>query len=150
VFRDELGQLFPDDARAARLARGAVSLAELLQARGWQPPASHGTALVHGHCHQKALAGMQADLAVLRAAACEAGAPDTGCCGMAGAFGLRAEHFEASRRIAGHALLPALAAAPQAAVIANGFSCREQIESLAGRRTLHLAEFLAAGLPQAR
>jgi Fe-S oxidoreductase len=151
VFRDELAELFPDDARAARLARGAVSLAELLQARGWQPPARpRAAAFVHGHCHQKALWGMQPELALLRATGCEARAPETGCCGMAGAFGLGAEHYDASRRIAAHALLPALEAAAHAEVIANGFSCREQIEALAGRRTLHLAEFLAAALPQAR
>jgi len=70
-------------------------------------------------------------------------APDTGCCGMSGSFGYKPEHLEASKRIAGLALLPALAKAPDAVVMANGFSCREQIESLAGRPTLHLAEVLA-------
>jgi FAD/FMN-containing dehydrogenase/Fe-S oxidoreductase len=146
VFRDELGQLFPRDERAARLARQGVSLAELLETRGWRPRTTMGKVLVHGHCHQKALTGLAAELAVLRATGCELEAPDTGCCGMAGAFGLRAEHYEASRRIAQHALLPALAAAPGATVIANGFSCREQIESLGGRKTLHLADYLAASL----
>jgi FAD/FMN-containing dehydrogenase len=69
--------------------------------------------------------------------------PDTGCCGMAGAFGYRPEFYQTSRRIAQLALLPALEAAPDATVLASGFSCREQIEGLAGRRTLHLAELLA-------
>ena len=77
------------------------------------------------------------------AAGCEVIAPDTGCCGMAGSFGYKPQHVEASRRIAGLALLPALEAAKDAVVVASGFSCREQIESLAGRPTLHLAE--AAG-----
>jgi len=63
---------------------------------------------------------------------------------MAGSFGYRPEFYEASKRIAGLALLPALEAAPDAAVLANGFSCREQIESLARRPTLHLADLLAA------
>jgi hypothetical protein len=61
---------------------------------------------------------------------------------MAGSFGYRPQFYEASKRIAGLALLPALEAEPQALVLANGFSCREQIESLSGRTTLHLAELL--------
>ena len=69
--------------------------------------------------------------------------PDTGCCGMSGSFGYKPAHLEASRRIAQLALVPALEAAPHAAVLASGFSCREQIETLSGRKTLHLAEVLA-------
>jgi Fe-S oxidoreductase/FAD/FMN-containing dehydrogenase len=147
VFRDEAAQLLPDDPRAGRLARQAVTLAEFLRTRGWQPGAVGARALVHGHCHQKALGGMQADLALLAAAGVRARAPDTGCCGMAGSFGMKREHYEASRRIAELALLPALRAAePDSVVVANGFSCREQIESLTGRETLHLAELLARGI----
>jgi FAD/FMN-containing dehydrogenase/Fe-S oxidoreductase len=146
VLRDELGQLFPDDPRALRLARSAVSLAEFLGARPGTIPVVGAKVLVHGHCHQKALSGMRAELDALRAAGCQVQAPDTGCCGMAGAFGLRAEHYEASRRIAAAALLPALETARDAEVLANGFSCREQIEDFASRPTLHLAELLARGL----
>jgi Fe-S oxidoreductase len=98
---------------------------------------------VQSHCHQKALWGANADLELLSSAGCEVLAPDTGCCGMSGSFGYKPEHLEASKRIAGLALLPALAGAKDAVVMANGFSCREQIESLAGRPTLHLAEVLA-------
>jgi hypothetical protein len=65
---------------------------------------------------------------------------------MSGAFGYRPAFYEASKRIAGLALLPALEAAPAATVVASGFSCREQIEDLGGRRTQHLAEVLAEGL----
>ncbi|HVL34571.1 MAG TPA: hypothetical protein VM489_02775, partial [Burkholderiales bacterium] len=65
------------------------------------------------------------------------------CCGMAGSFGYRPEFYAASARIAGLALLPALDAAPEAAVVANGFSCREQIEALAARPALHLADVIA-------
>jgi Fe-S oxidoreductase len=138
VFRDELKRLFPGDERAARVRRQAVSLGELLVSRGYAPR-SAGPIFMHGHCHQKALWGMGADLALVSGAA----APDTGCCGMAGSFGYRPEFYETSKRIAGLELLPALAAAPRAAVVANGFSCREQIETLTGRPTLHLAELLA-------
>ena len=77
----------------------------------------------------------------------DAEAPDTVCCGMAGSFGYRPETYEASLKIANLSLLPAVrAAAPDTMIIANGFSCREQIESLSGRETLHLAEALAATL----
>ena len=141
VFRDELARLFPDDARAARLRKQAVSLGEFLGARGYAPRAAPGQLLVHGHCHQKALWGMNADLNLLGKS--EVLAPDTGCCGMAGSFGYRPEFYETSKKIAALELLPALAAAPQAAIVANGFSCREQIETLSGRPTLHLAEVLA-------
>jgi Fe-S oxidoreductase len=141
VFRDEVHRLLPDDARAARLSRQAVTLSQILEQRA--VPRVGAEVLVHGHCHQKALFGMKAELAVLRAAGCEVIAPDSGCCGMAGSFGYRPEFYETSRRIAGLELLPAIEAAPQATVVADGFSCREQIEALAGRPTLHLAELLA-------
>ncbi|HEV3010472.1 MAG TPA: FAD-binding and (Fe-S)-binding domain-containing protein [Burkholderiales bacterium] len=142
VFRDELGKLLPDDARAARLASQATSLSELLNKRDFGAKAS-GRVFMHGHCHQKALWGSGADLQLLKRSGCEVLAPDTGCCGMAGSFGYRPEHAETSRRIAGLELLPALEAARDAVVVANGFSCREQIETLGGRATLHIAEFLS-------
>ena len=141
VLRRELAQLFPDDPRAKRLAARTRSLAEFLQERDFAPNVG-GEVLFHGHCHQKALWGTKADLALLRGAS----APDTGCCGMSGSFGYRPEFYEASLRIAGLELLPALERAPAARVVADGFSCREQIEGLSGRPTLHLAELLSASL----
>jgi FAD/FMN-containing dehydrogenase/Fe-S oxidoreductase len=147
VFRDEMRQLLPDDVRAERLARQAVSLGELLRARGWRPPAVGGHALLHGHCHHKALGGNAAELGLLRATGLEVAAPDTGCCGMSGSFGFKPRHYEASRRVAELSLLPALrAAGAGTAIVADGFSCREQIEDLTGRETLHLAQLLAQGL----
>jgi FAD/FMN-containing dehydrogenase/Fe-S oxidoreductase len=141
VFRKELAQLFPDDPRAKRLAARTRSLAEFLHERDFAP-AVQGEVLLHGHCHQKALWGTKAERALLA----EAKAPDTGCCGMSGSFGYRAQFYEASRRIAGLELLPALERSPQARIVADGFSCREQIEGLSGRPTLHLAELLSASL----
>jgi len=147
VFRDELAQLFPNDARAASLGAQASSLAEFLEARGYAPKRSFGRALVQGHCHQKSLWGLGAEAKLLAAAGMEVETPDTGCCGMAGSFGFRAETEGASRRIAELALLPRLRAAPpDTVVVANGFSCREQIEGLGGCATQHLAEVLAAPL----
>ena len=143
VFRDEMAKLFPGDARAVRLAGAATSLSELLLKVDARLPALDARVLMHGHCHQKALWGTQADAEILKRCGVEAFAPDTGCCGMAGSFGYRPEFYDTSRRIAELALLPALQARPDAEVLANGFSCREQIEALAQRPTLHLAELLA-------
>jgi len=139
VFRDELRQLLPD---AAHRAEQFLSLGELLAKRNFSGKAK-GRVFMHAHCHQKALWGTQADISLLKSSGCEVLAPDTGCCGMSGSFGYRPQHAETSRRIAGLALLPALEAAPDAVVVANGFSCREQIETLGGRPTLHIAELLA-------
>jgi FAD/FMN-containing dehydrogenase/Fe-S oxidoreductase len=139
VFRDELKQLFPRDPRAARLQ--VFSLSEFLLPR--KIPKVEKQVLVHSHCHQKAIWGAKSDVELLEAAGCRVSTPDTGCCGMSGSFGYKPQHYETSKRIFGLALEPALAAAPQAQVMACGFSCREQIEGLGGRPTLHLAELLA-------
>jgi Fe-S oxidoreductase len=147
VFRDELQQLFPGDARAEDLARRTRSLAEFLDQRGYAPRRVFGRALLQGHCHQQALAGMGPDVKLLRAAGLEVEAPDFGCCGMAGSFGFRQETGAAARRIAELALLPKLrAATPDTVVVADGISCREQIEGLGGRTAQHLAEVLAGAL----
>ena len=147
VFKDELLKLFPDNPCAATLAQQTVTLAELLQARGWQPKPIGGSALLHGHCHQQALGGSKADVALLQAAGIETEAPDTGCCGMAGSYGFRPDTYATSVKIGNLSLLPKVrSAAAETMIVANGFSCREQIEDLAGRQTLHLAEVLARGL----
>lgn len=147
VFKDELLKFFPGDGNAEKLSRQAVSLGEVLQARNWKPPAIGGSALLHGHCHQKALGNTKADVALLEAAGIETAAPETGCCGMAGSFGFRPETYETSVKVAGLSLLPKIrGAAAETLIVSNGFSCREQIEGLAGRNTLHLAEALAATL----
>jgi Fe-S oxidoreductase len=108
----------------------------------FQPEPVGGQIVLHGHCHQKALFGVQKEIRLLTAAGCEVSAPDTGCCGMAGSFGYRPEFYETSKRIAELSLLPSLKNLPDATIVADGFSCREQIEGLAGRHTLHLAELL--------
>lgn len=101
--------------------------------------------LVHGHCHQKALVGVTPTLATLKAIPkARAEAIEAGCCGMAGAFGYAADHYEISVKIANDRLLPAIKAAPGAVIVANGVSCRDQIAHLGGRQALHLAEALAA------
>ena len=149
VFREELAKLFPDDERASRLAKQTFTLAEYLERIEWQPPSPGPRlrALVHGHCHQKAVLGMQPELKLLAAAGFEVDAPDSGCCGMAGSFGFKPEHYAASRKIGESVLMPAVrAASADTMIVANGFSCREQIEQMSGRKTFHLAEVLAGTL----
>ncbi|MBI2312962.1 MAG: FAD-binding oxidoreductase [Betaproteobacteria bacterium] len=147
VFRDELPNLFPDDPRAKRLAAQSFMLADYLVRNGYRPPKLTGTALVHGHCHQKASLGMEPELRLLREMGLQVSAPDTGCCGMAGAFGFRPEHYPLSQKIGETVLFPALRALPDdALIVTNGFSCREQIEQALGRKTLHVAEVLQLAL----
>jgi Fe-S oxidoreductase len=146
AFRDELPNLLPGEA-ASRLAGGARSLAELLAGHGWSPPRVGGRAIVQGHCHQQSVIGMDPDLALLDAAGVEAEPLDAGCCGMAGAFGFEADHYRVAMAVGERRLLPAVrAAAPGTLVMADGFSCRTQVEQATGRRPLHLAELLASAL----
>jgi Fe-S oxidoreductase len=147
VFHDEMAKLLPDHPGARRLAKLAVSLGDALQARNYQPAPIGGKALVHGHCHQKALGNMRSDLALLQAAGITVEAPDTGCCGMAGSFGMRPETYETSVKIANQVLLPKVnQSAAETLIVANGFSCREQIEGLTERQSNHLADVLARSL----
>ncbi|MDZ7269116.1 MAG: FAD-binding protein [candidate division KSB1 bacterium] len=104
--------------------------------------------LYHGHCHHKALFGTETSKAALaQAAGCNVTEVDSGCCGMAGAFGYEKEHYALSLQIGGLRLFPAIRALPaQHRVVANGFSCRHQIEHATGRRAQHVIEILAEAL----
>ena len=100
---------------------------------------------MQGHCHQKAIAGLGAEMALLsRAAGAQPEALDAGCCGMAGAFGYDRDHFEVSKLIGARVLIPAINnAPPDAIIVADGFSCRSQIRHFCPSRTpMHLAEVL--------
>lgn len=143
VFRDELPGLFPGDEPARRLAAQTFTLAEFLLERGWEPPRRAGEALVHGHCHHHAVMGLGADRALLEQTGLDFHLLDAGCCGMAGAFGFEAEHYEISLAIGERVLLPAVRrAAAGTPIVADGFSCRQQIVQTTSRRALHLAELL--------
>ena len=148
VFKDELLELFPHDARARRLSGQVWLLADWLAAKS--PGAFAGRldgarVLVHGHCHHKAVFGGPAsEIALLREAGAHVERIEAGCCGMAGPFGFEAEKIEVSKTIAEDGLLPAVrSAGPMDIVVADGFSCREQISQLAGREAMHFAEVLA-------
>jgi Fe-S oxidoreductase len=149
VFRDEMVNLLPHDQDAHRLRRQVFTLAEYLDLRGWRPPVLHRRALVHGHCHQKSVLNFDADKRVLDRLELDVEIPDSGCCGMAGSFGFESRHYDVSMAVGDRVLLPAARRAPaETLLIADGFSCREQIAQATGRRALHLADVLAMAVRQ--
>jgi len=153
VFRDELINLFPQNERAQKLSRQTFLLSEFLetQAPHFQLPQLARKALLHGHCHHKSVMKMSAEERVLRNMGVDFHAPAPGCCGMAGSFGFEADKYDVSLSIGELELLPAVReASPDCLIIADGFSCREQIGQCTGRQTLHLAEVIqmALQLPQ--
>jgi FAD/FMN-containing dehydrogenase/Fe-S oxidoreductase len=147
VFRDELLNFFPSNERARRLAEQTFLLSEFLvkSVPGYRPPQLNGRQIVlHGHCHHKALMGMQDELALLQATSAKVNMLDSGCCGMAGPFGFEKDKFAVSQALGERALLPAVrAAAAETILVTDGFSCREQIRQNSPRHAVHLAEVLA-------
>ncbi|HEY3706948.1 MAG TPA: heterodisulfide reductase-related iron-sulfur binding cluster, partial [Terracidiphilus sp.] len=148
VFRDELPELFPDNPRARRLRDSVSLLADFLadQAPAFAADRLAGKRiLIHGHCHHKAVfGGPKAEVALLRQAGADVQMIEAGCCGMAGPFGFEADKFEVSQTIANQRLLPAIEkASSDTILVADGFSCREQIDQLGHRRAKHFAEALA-------
>lgn len=131
-------------AAAADVSANTRTIAELLAGRGWRPPALDGKTIVaQPHCHHHAVMGWAADERLLT----DAGAIVQrlgGCCGLAGNFGVEKGHYEVSVLVADQQLRPAVAAAaPDTAILADGFSCRMQLADLTDRRGQHLAQLLA-------
>ncbi|MFE7167010.1 FAD-binding and (Fe-S)-binding domain-containing protein [Streptomyces sp. NPDC057616] len=144
----DLPELLADDPRAARLAASVLTFAEALErfAPDWVPPSLDRPVTGQTHCHQHAVLGDAADRR-LREAAGLTGELAGGCCGLAGNFGFEKGHFEVSKACAEDQLLPAVRGAAEGTVVlADGFSCRTQLEQLAGVRGRHLAEVLADAL----
>ncbi|MGW7355583.1 FAD-binding and (Fe-S)-binding domain-containing protein [Streptomyces sp. NPDC054802] len=150
VFRADAAELLPSDPDIERLRKQTRTLAELLVegAEDWEPPAVDARALVQRHCHQYAVMGFDADRKLLKRAGVTAEVLDEGCCGLAGDFGFEKGHYDVSMACAEAGLLPAVRDADEATlVLADGFSCRTQVEQAGtGRRPVHLAEVLAAAL----
>jgi Fe-S oxidoreductase len=146
VFRDELINLFPNDEDAKRLSGQTFLLGEFLQKKAphFDPPRFMRKALAHGHCHHKSLMKMDDDEALFEKMGLDFEIPNSGCCGMAAAFGFeRGDHYEVSVKCGERVLLPAVrAAAKDTIIIADGFSCREQIEQMTERRALHPAQVI--------
>ncbi len=150
VFRDELVNLLPNHEDARRLHDQTYVLSEFLREKApqYRVPRLRRQALVHGHCHQKSIMGLDSEEAVLREMELDIRVPESGCCGMAGAFGFEAgEHYEVSRACGERLLLPEVRRASRDTIlVADGFSCREQISHGTGREALHLAQVLQLAL----
>ncbi|MBV8631160.1 MAG: FAD-binding oxidoreductase [Silvibacterium sp.] len=147
VFRDELVNFFPENALARRLREQSFLLAEFLvrQAPDFRPVSLEGQSfLLHGHCHVKSQTKMKAEVALLERCGATVRVPDSGCCGMAGPFGFEKEKFAVSQALAERVLLPVIrSASPETVVIADGFSCREQVEQSLRKSVSHLAQVLS-------
>ena len=145
VFRDELLNLFPDDERAHRLSQQTFLLSEFLEQKAthFPLPKLARKALVHGHCHHKSIMRMTDEESVLRKVGIDFQTPAPGCCGMAGSFGFEQDKYQTSLAIGELELLPAVRkASSDCLIVANGFSCREQIRQCTNRQALHLAEVI--------
>ncbi|MBZ4334763.1 FAD-binding and (Fe-S)-binding domain-containing protein [Corallococcus sp. AS-1-12] len=149
VFRDELLNLFPHDEDAQRLAAQTYVLSELLRKRApdLQLPKLEGRALVQAHCHHQAVMKFHDEKQWLDRTGLDWEKPDSGCCGMAGAFGYERDKYGVSQACGERVILPRVRAAPRdTLLIADGFSCREQIRQATGRQPLHLAQVLRKAL----
>ncbi|HEX8791419.1 MAG TPA: FAD-binding and (Fe-S)-binding domain-containing protein [Polyangiaceae bacterium] len=151
VFRDELRGLFPDRADAKRFAEHVKLLSELLAGdHAWTPPRLERKAIVQGHCHHKSVLRFDDEKKLLDAMGLEHEELASGCCGMAGSFGFETgQKHDVSVAAGERVLLPKVREAePTTLVVADGFSCRTQIEQGTGRGALHLAEVLAMALDE--
>ena len=153
VFRDELKNLFPQEADAKRLASQTFLLSEFLEQKAphYSLAQLKQKALVHGHCHHKAIMKMRDEQSVLKKMGLDFQLLESGCCGMAGAFGFEKDHYDVSIKVGERVLLPAVRQADkETLIIADGFSCREQIAQATDRRALHLAQVLQMALREGR
>ncbi len=152
VLRDESFGLFPDDQDAYRLSRQAVTFSEFLEnhATQFSPPVFGGRpALVQAHCHHRAVLGFKTEESLMKRMQIDFKEPEPGCCGMAGSFGFEPSHHDLSMKIAERSLLPAARSEdPNTLIIADGFSCRTQIQQGSGHRPMHIAEVVRSGIKE--
>ncbi|MDF3287806.1 FAD-binding and (Fe-S)-binding domain-containing protein [Streptomyces silvisoli] len=153
VFRADAPELMPENQDVQRLAAQFRTFSELLlndTPDNWRVPSLARSATVQTHCHQHAVSGFDADRELMRRAAIDADVLDAGCCGLAGNFGFERGHHELSMAVGEQGVLPAVRQSPPSAlIVADGFSCRTQIEQGGtGRHAMHLAEVLALGLQE--
>lgn len=147
AFKDELPNLFPASGEAKRLSRQTVQFGDFVADRLERFPEAvrGGRALLQVHCNHHAVVGFDKEEDLLRRLGIDLDRPPQGCCGMAGAFGMERDTREVAEEIAERVLFPRVREAePDVTILADGFSCREQIEQGTGRRTLNIAEMLAA------
>ncbi len=149
AFRDELVGLYPNDVAAKHLSQNTFMLSEFLieKVDHYQPPKLERKALVHGHCHHKAVIGMKDETALLKKMGLDFELLDSGCCGMAGSFGFEKDHYDVSIKVGERVLLPRVRHADEdTLIIADGFSCREQIEQTTDRQAQHVAQLMQMAL----
>jgi len=155
TLRDEYLNLASDTEQAKKLAAGAFTFEEFVVNESesgrftpaWKPNA--GKALLHGHCHHKAMVGNDSTVAALAIAGYQVEVIQSGCCGMAGDFGFTEDHYEVSRTIGEERLFPAVRAADaQTVIVASGTSCRHQIGDFTERHPIHLAEALGLAVEE--
>lgn len=149
VFRDEMVNMLPNDADAKRLRDQTFLITEFLaeHAPALSIPSLRGSALVHGHCHEKAVLDFECERTLLDRVGIDYTVLDSGCCGMAGAFGFERSHYDVSIACGERVLLPKVrAASADTLIVANGFSCREQIAQTTNRRAMHIADVLKRAL----
>jgi FAD/FMN-containing dehydrogenase/Fe-S oxidoreductase len=145
VFRDELTGLMPQSRLAHRLTENTFTLAEFLEKKvqDYDPPKLRRKAVVQAHCHHKAIMRLYDDEAVMKKMDLDFQMLNAGCCGMAGSFGFEEDKYDISLRCGERALFPAVRQTPLSTlVMADGFSCREQIQQDTPRHALHLAEVM--------
>lgn len=150
VFRDELKNLLPNDMDANRLNRQTFTLGEFLErkAEHYSPPTLKRKALLHGHCHHKAIMGLSSEQSILKKMGMEIDAPDSGCCGMAGGFGFtNGPQYDVSIGAGERVLLPKVREmSEEDVIVTDGFSCKEQIEQTTDRHAMHLAQVIQTAL----
>ncbi len=149
VFRDEMHNLMPESQEATRLAENTFTLSEFLEKKvnGYKPPQLKQKAIVQGHCHHKAIMRLKEERALMDKTGLDYQVLESGCCGMAGAFGYEEDKYDVSVACGERVLLPEVRKAGLSTIVmADGFSCKEQIAQETNRHALHLAEVLQMGL----
>lgn len=151
VFRDELKNLFPKDARAKRLADRTLTLGGFLNMHGHPDLKLNNDIAIHAHCHQKSILGTSDEVALLQKSGRKIELLDAGCCGMAGAFGYEKDKYDVSKAIAQQGIVSHFAKVSASTIIAaDGFSCRHQIAHFTDRKTVTLPELLRQAIIAAR
>ncbi len=149
TFRDELPNMLPRNEDAKRLSSHTLTLNEFLtqKVEDYELPKLDRKAIVHGHCHHEAIMGLTAEQQLLSQLGLDFEILDSGCCGVAGSFGFEHDHYDISMQIGERRLLPAARDAEKdTLVIADGFSCKTQIEHATDRRALHTGQVIKMAL----
>jgi Fe-S oxidoreductase len=148
VFRDEMRNLFPESSEARQVAENTFTLSEFFEKKlpDYQPPKVKRSAIVQGHCHHKAVMRMNDEQSLMKKVELDHRMLESGCCGMAGAFGYEKDKYAVSVACGERSLLPEVRKAPVSTlIVADGFSCKEQIAQETKRHALHLAEVMRIG-----